>query len=26
MEGILRIHEAHLAGIPPAYARRQVAT
>ena len=26
MEGIIRIHEAHLAGIPPAYERRQVAT
>src|SRR5258708_5626973 len=26
MEGILRLHEAHLAGVPPAYERRQVAT
>jgi NADH-quinone oxidoreductase subunit B len=26
MEGIIRIHEAYLAGIPPAYERRQVAT
>jgi NADH-quinone oxidoreductase subunit B len=26
MEGIIRIHEAHLAGIEPAYARREVAT
>ena len=26
MEGIIRIHEAHLAGVPPAYERRQVAT
>jgi NADH-quinone oxidoreductase subunit B len=26
MEGILRLHEAHLAGVPPAYERKQVAT
>ena len=26
MEGIIRLHEAHLAGIPPAYERNQVAT
>jgi NADH-quinone oxidoreductase subunit B len=26
MEGIIRLHEAHLAGIPPAYERREVAT
>jgi len=26
MEGIIRIHEAHLAGVPAAYERRQVAT
>jgi len=26
MEGILRLHEAHRAGVPPAYERRQVAT
>ena len=26
MEGISRLHEAHLAGVPPAYERRQVAT
>jgi NADH-quinone oxidoreductase subunit B len=26
MEGIIRLHEAHLAGVPPAYERRQVAT
>src|SRR5256714_7547177 len=25
MEGIIRLHEAHLAGVPPAYERRQVA-
>src|SRR5581483_9311425 len=26
MEGIIRLHEAHLAGAPPAYERREVAT
>jgi len=26
MEGIIRLHEAHLAGVPPAYERKQVAT
>ncbi len=26
MEGIIRLHEAHHAGVPPAYERRQVAT
>jgi NADH-quinone oxidoreductase subunit B len=26
MEGIIRLHEAHLAGVPPAYERREVAT
>jgi NADH-quinone oxidoreductase subunit B len=26
MEGIIRLHEAHLAGVPPAYERRRVAT
>jgi NADH-quinone oxidoreductase subunit B len=26
MEGIIRLHEAHQAGIEPAYARREVAT
>jgi hypothetical protein len=26
MEGIIRLHEAYHAGVPPAYERRQVAT
>jgi NADH-quinone oxidoreductase subunit B len=26
MEGIIRLHEAHQAGVPPAYERREVAT
>ena len=26
MEGIIRLHEAHLAGVPPAYERREVAS
>jgi hypothetical protein len=26
MEGYIRLHEAHLAGVPPAYERREVAT
>jgi NADH-quinone oxidoreductase subunit B len=26
MEGIIRLHEAHLAGVPPAYERKEVAT
>ncbi len=26
LEGIIRLHEAHLAGVPPAYERREVAT
>jgi hypothetical protein len=26
MEGIIRLHEAHRAGVPPAYERKEVAT
>jgi hypothetical protein len=26
MEGIIRLHEAHMAGVPPAYERVGVAT